>query len=92
MTSSVTNTRAAARASKKQADVEFYDCELNRLYELFSEVCERTSSEYRCEAARMIVVAAAVFDRDSKAIPSRAKHAIRLLKEAIFMLDPKVSA
>ncbi|KGS56429.1 MULTISPECIES: hypothetical protein [Burkholderia] len=92
MTSSVTNARAAARASKKQADVEFYDCELNRLYELFSEVCERTSSEYRCEAARMIVVAAAVFDRDSKTIPSRAKHAIRLLKEAIFMLDPKVSA
>ncbi|XVJ96303.1 hypothetical protein NLY09_11785 (plasmid) [Burkholderia vietnamiensis] len=92
MTSSVTNARAAARASKKQADVEFYDCELNRLYELFSAVCERTSSEYRCEAARMIVVAAAVFDRDSKTIPSRAKHAIRLLKEAIFMLDPKVSA
>ena len=92
MTSSVTNVRAAARASKKQADVEFYDCELNRLYELFSEVCERTSSEYRCEAARLIVVAAAVFDRDSKTIPSRAKHAIRLLKEAIFMLDPKVSA
>ncbi|KGS41977.1 hypothetical protein X992_4541 [Burkholderia pseudomallei MSHR5492] len=92
MTSSVTNARAAARASKKQADVEFYDFELNRLYELFSEVCERTSSEYRCEAARMIVVAAAVFDRDSKTIPSRAKHAIRLLKEAIFMLDPKVSA
>ncbi|NHH81710.1 hypothetical protein [Burkholderia gladioli] len=92
MTSSVTNARAAARARKKQADVEFYDCELNRLYELFSEVCERTSSEYRCEAARMIVVAAAVFDRDSKTVPSRAKHAIRLLKEAIFMLDPKVSA
>ncbi|MDW9256944.1 hypothetical protein C7S16_3484 [Burkholderia thailandensis] len=40
----------------------------------------------------MIVVAAAVFDRDSKTIPTRAKHAVRLLKEAIFMLDPKVSA
>ncbi|KVA05251.1 hypothetical protein WI41_18195 [Burkholderia latens] len=92
MTSDAMDTRVAARASKKQADAEFYDCELNRLYELFSEVCDRTSSEYRCEAARMIVVAAAVFDRDSKTIPSRAKHAIRLLKEAIFMLDPKVSA
>ncbi|CAJ3000482.1 Uncharacterised protein [Burkholderia pseudomallei] len=87
-----TIARAAARETKKQADAEFYDCELNRLYELFSDVIERTSNEYRCEAARMIVVAAGVFDRDSKTIPSRAKHAIRLLKEAVFMLDPKVSA
>ncbi|RPE23043.1 hypothetical protein DF122_05210 [Burkholderia pseudomallei] len=92
MMPNATNARAVARETKKQADLEFYDCELNRLYELFSEVCERTASEYRCEAARMIVVAAAVFDRDSKTIPSRAKHAVRLLKEAIFMLDPKVSA
>ncbi|AOJ52377.1 hypothetical protein A8H32_05935 [Burkholderia thailandensis] len=92
MMTNTTNARAAARETKKQADAEFYDCELNRLYELFSDVCERTSDEYRVEAARMIVVAAAVFDRDSKTIPSRAKHAVRLLKEAIFMLDPKVSA
>ncbi len=87
-----TNARAVAREIKRQTDAEFYDCELNRLYELFSDVCERVSDECRVEAARMIVVAAAVFDRDSKTIPSRAKHAIRLLKEAIFMLDPKVSA
>lgn len=92
MMTHATSARAVAREIKRQTDAEFYDCELNRLYELFSDVCERASDECRVEAARMIVVAAAVFDRDSKTIPSRAKHAIRLLKEAIFMLDPKVSA
>lgn len=87
-----TNARAAARETKKQADAEFYDCELCRLHELFSDVLQGVEQGVRRDAACMIVTAAGVFERDAVRMPTRAKHAVRLLKEAIFMLDPKVSA
>ncbi|WDD94861.1 hypothetical protein Bsp3421_005007 [Burkholderia sp. FERM BP-3421] len=92
MTSNVKNEHAAARASKKQVDAEFYDCELTRLHDLMSEVLQRTEHGMRREAACMVAVGAGVFERDAISMPSRAKRAIRLMKDAIFMLDPNASA
>ncbi|WGS41940.1 hypothetical protein LFL97_19850 [Burkholderia sp. JSH-S8] len=92
MMTNATNSRAVARETKKQVDAEFYDCELCRLHELFNEVLQAAEQGVRREAACMIVTAAGVFERDAARMPTRAKHAVRLLKEAIFMLDPKVSA
>ncbi len=91
MITSATNARAMARDTKRQADAEFYDCELSRLHELFSDLLQCTEQGVRRDAACMIVTAAGVFERDAVRMPTRAKHAVRLLKEAIFMLDPKVS-
>ena len=91
MMSNAMNARATARETKKQVDAEFYECELCRLHELFSDVLQGTEQGVRRDAACMIVTAAGVFERDAVRTPTRAKHAVRLLKEAIFMLDPKVS-
>ncbi|KWF01350.1 hypothetical protein WT55_30315 [Burkholderia pseudomultivorans] len=85
----VTDARATARDAKKQADAAFYEGELERQRERFSEAHGRCVDEARREAACWIATAAMVFERDAERMPSRAKRAVDLLKHAVFMLDPK---
>ncbi|GAB7536110.1 hypothetical protein [Burkholderia sp. 3C] len=86
---SVATARVAARQAKQEADAAFYECELERQHERFTEALTRGADEARREAACWIVAAATVFERDAERIPSRARRAVELIKHAIFMLDPK---
>lgn len=88
----VTGARVMAREAKKQADAAFYESELERQRERFSEAHGRCSDEARREAACWIATAAMVFERDAERMPSRSKRAVDLLKHAVFMLDPKAPA
>lgn len=88
----VTTARLIAREAKRDADVAFYESELERQRERFSGAHGRCRDEARREAACWIAAAAMVFERDAERIPSRAKRAVELLKHAVFMLDPKAPA
>ncbi|RGF31409.1 hypothetical protein DW076_17555 [Clostridium sp. AF46-12NS] len=80
----VANVRVAAREAKKQADAAFYEDELARQRERFSDAHGQCTDDVRREAACWIAAAAMVFERDAERIPSRAKRAVELLKHRGF--------
>ncbi|WP_070108379.1 hypothetical protein [Burkholderia plantarii] len=92
MTSEIMLTRAAAKAAKKRADSAFYGSQLTHQRERFAKACSASTDDGRRQAANQIVEAAKVFEQDARRMPSRAKRAIELLKQAVFMLDPRAPA
>lgn len=84
--------RKAANAQKKSADAALYAAQIAHQRERYAAAYGRCQDSARQEAARAICVGAALFESDSKRIPTRAKRVVDLLKHAVFMLDPKAPA
>ncbi|SDE01818.1 hypothetical protein [Paraburkholderia lycopersici] len=84
--------RDAAAAAKKAADTVHYAAQIARQRDRYAAAYSRCQDGARQEAARAICVGAAVFERDAERMPMRAKRVVELLKQAVFMLDPKAPA
>lgn len=84
--------RDAAAAAKRAFDAALYASQIARQRERYAAAYSRCKDGARQEAARAICVGAAIFESDAKRMPSRAKRVVDLLKQAVFMLDPKAPA
>lgn len=84
--------RKVAAAAKRAADTALYASQIARQRERYAAAYRFCQDGARQEAARAICVGAAMFEADAKRMPSRAKHAVDLLKKAVILLNPKAPA
>lgn len=82
----------AALPSVREVKADQYRAMIARQRARYGSAYGRCADADRCEKARGLVAAAALFERDGAMFPTRLKKAAEVLKLAVFMLDPKAPA
>ena len=79
-----------AQAAFETAKSELCDARLCELRARYASALDRSSSPIRTRAAQHLTDAAAIFEKESRACPSRSKKAIECMRLAVLMIESKV--